>query len=47
MGLVGREFNRLIDFANLSLNPSYSNELIDEIKDAYDMDAYDIGDDIL
>ena len=47
IGLVGREFNRLIDFANLSLNPSYSNELIDEIKDAYDMDAYDIGDDIL
>ena len=47
IGLVGREFNRLIDFANLSLNPSYSNELIDEIKSAYDMDAYDIGDDIL
>ena len=47
IGLVGREFNRLIDFANLSLNPSYSNEWIDEIKDAYDMDAYDIWDDIL
>lgn len=36
--LVRKELNRLIDFANLSKNPSYSNDIISEIKDSYDMD---------
>lgn len=36
--LVRKELTRLIDFANLSKNPSDSNDIITEIKDAYDMD---------
>lgn len=36
--LVRKELNRLIDFANLSKNPSDSNDIITKIKDAYDMD---------
>lgn len=36
--LVRRELNRLIDFANLSKNPSESNDIISEIKSAYNMD---------
>lgn len=36
-GLVQREFNRMVDFANLSENPSLSNELIEKIKEVYDM----------
>ena len=37
-GLVKREFVRLRDFANLSKNPSESNDLMDKIKSAYDID---------
>ena len=36
--LVRKELMRLIDFANLSKNPSDSNDIITMIKDAYDMD---------
>ena len=36
--LVRKELNRLVDFANLSKNPSDSNVIILEIKDSYDMD---------
>lgn len=36
--LVRKELNRLIDFANLSKNPSDSNNVINEIKAAYKMD---------
>lgn len=39
VGLVKRELIRLIDFSNLSKNPSYSNELIDKIKSAYDINT--------
>lgn len=37
--LVRKELSRLIDFANLSLNPTYSNELITNIRDVYKMDV--------
>ncbi|CVH75676.1 type I restriction enzyme EcoKI subunit R [Clostridiales bacterium CHKCI006] len=37
--LVKREFERLKDFANLSSNPSFSNDVIDQIKNAYDLDV--------
>lgn len=43
-GLVERELIRLIDFANLSMNPSDSNELIDKIKSAYDLNIINEGD---
>lgn len=46
-GLVEREFNRLIDFANLSENPSDSNALMDKIRRAYDMDVIEEEDDLL
>lgn len=36
--LVRKELNRLVDFANLSKNPSDSNDIILKIKDSYDMD---------
>jgi len=36
--LVRKELNRLIDFANLSKNPSESNDIIKKIKDTYKMD---------
>lgn len=36
--LVRKELDRLIDFANLSKNPSDSNEIISEIKEAFNMD---------
>ncbi len=36
--LVRKELSRLIDFANISLNPSDSNELINLIRDVYKMD---------
>lgn len=36
--LVRKELNRLIDFANLSKNPSDSNDIIFKIKDSYNMD---------
>lgn len=36
--LVKRELLRVIDFARLSENPSFSNSIIDEIKFAYSMD---------
>ena len=36
--LVRKELNRLIDFANLSKNPSDSNDIILKIKSSYDMD---------
>ncbi len=37
--LVRKEFNRIIDFANLSLNPSESNEVINKIKEVYNMNV--------
>lgn len=37
--LVRKELERVIDFANLSSNPSESNEIIDEIKEAFNMDV--------
>lgn len=43
-GLVQRELVRLVDFANLSMNPSDSNELIDKIKSAYDLNIINEGD---
>lgn len=36
--LARKEMNRLIDFANLSKNPSDSNDIISKIKDSYNMD---------
>lgn len=36
--LVRKELNRLIDFANLSKNPSDSNDIIQKIKSSYAMD---------
>lgn len=36
--LARKEMNRLIDFANLSLNPSDSNDIVSIIRDAYNMD---------
>ena len=39
LGLVRRELARVIDFANLSSNPSYSNEIINSIYDAFDIDV--------
>lgn len=37
--LVRKEFNRIIDFANLSFNPSESNDIINKIKDVYNMNV--------
>ena len=37
--LVRKELDRVIDFANLSKNPSDSNEIISEIKEAFNMDV--------
>ena len=37
--LVRKELQRVIDFANLSKNPSDSNELISQIKEAFNMDV--------
>lgn len=37
--LVRKELDRMIDFANLSKNPSDSNEIISEIKEAFNMDV--------
>lgn len=37
--LVRKEMERLINFANLSKNPSDSNDIISAIRDAYDMDV--------
>ena len=37
-GLVRREFIRLQDFARLSKNPSECNDIMDEIRKAYDLD---------
>lgn len=44
--LVCKELNRLIDFANLSRNPSYSNEIISKIKSAYSLDIITEGENI-
>ncbi len=44
--LVRREMNRMIDFANLSRNPSDSNEIINIIKEAYQMDIITEGEDL-
>lgn len=35
--LVKNELRRIIEFKDISLNPSYSDKLIDEIMEAYDM----------
>lgn len=35
--LVKNELKRIIEFKDISLNPSYSDKLIDEIMEAYDM----------
>lgn len=35
--LVKNELKRIIEFRDISLNPSYSDKLIDEIMEAYDM----------
>lgn len=37
-GLIKRELSRVIEFADLSNNPSYSNEIIDNIKNIYGID---------
>lgn len=37
--LVRKELERVIDFANLSKNPSDSNEIISQIKEAFNMDV--------
>ena len=37
--LVRKELTRVIDFANLSMNPSESNELINQIRNAFEMDV--------
>lgn len=37
--LVRKELDRLIDFANLSKNPSDSNQIIDQVKEAFNMDV--------
>lgn len=37
-GLVKRELMRMKDFVNLSSNPSFSNNIINEIMDAFNMD---------
>ncbi len=44
--LARKELSRLIDFANLSKNPSDSNDLISLIRDAYDMDTIMEGENI-
>lgn len=38
VSLALKELDRVKDFARLSLNPSDSNEIIDKIKQAYDLD---------
>ena len=38
-GLVRREFTRMMDFATLSKNPSYTHELMEKIRNAYDLDV--------
>lgn len=40
--LIKKELIRMIDFANLSNNPSVCDELIDEMKAAYNLDAISI-----
>lgn len=45
--LVEREFTRLKDFSSLSSNPSRSFEIIKEIEEAYDMNAFLLGDEII
>lgn len=40
--LIKKELLRMIDFARLSNNPSECNELIDEIKNNYNLDIIDI-----
>ena len=37
-GLVKRELLRMKDFVNLSSNPSFSNNIINEIMDAFNID---------
>ena len=45
--LVESEFTRLKDFSSLSSNPSRSFEIIKEIEEAYDMNAFLLGDEII
>lgn len=40
-GLVRKELIRYIDFANLALNTSQCNDVLDDIKDAYNLDIID------
>ena len=37
--LVRKELQRVVDFANLSQNPSASNDAISQIKEAFKMDT--------
>lgn len=43
ISLAGKELVRLIDFANLSDNPQYSNKIIDDIRSAYSIDVIGEG----
>ncbi len=43
ISLVEKELVRLLDFARLSLNPAYSNKIVDEIKDAYGINIINEG----
>ena len=43
ISLANKELTRLIDFANLSDNPQYSNKIIDDIRKAYSIDIIGEG----
>ena len=46
-GLVQREFIRLKDFSSLSSNSSRSFKIIEEIEEAYDLNQFILGDEII